>query len=184
MLTIQRMAAPHPLTSDVKWFVALLGFLSLEPAHAILFCDTGDASHHTAAPKGIDEDSGWQYQSIFGDNLGTAFGQHFFITAAHVTVESTFVQTSLFTDVPDMIYNVDSSAFSGLGYQDIAGTQEPVSRAPKAPSPSSLSAFIKRFICSCPRTRWNPCWAYNKPLASQRVAVSPSRGHRFTPWVL
>ena len=113
---------PHPLTSAVKRFVALLGLLSLEPAHAILFYDTADASHNTAAPKGIYEDSGWRYQAILGDNLGTAIGQHFFITAAHVTVESTFVQTRLFTDVPEMIYNVDTSAFGGLGYQDIAGT--------------------------------------------------------------
>lgn len=113
---------PHSLTSAVKRFVALLGLLSMEPAHAILFYDTADASLNTAAPKGIYEDSGWRYQAIFGDNLGTAIGQHFFITAAHVTVESTFVQTRLFTDVPEMIYNVDTSAFGGLGYQDIAGT--------------------------------------------------------------
>jgi len=59
-------------------------------AQAILFYDTADSSHNTNAPTGIYQNSGWQYQGIFGDNLGTAIGQNFFITAAHVSVESTF----------------------------------------------------------------------------------------------
>lgn len=112
----------HFLHSVALRLVAILGLLGAHSAQAILFYDTADSSHNTTAPTGIYENSGWQYQGIFGDNLGTAIGQNFFITAAHVSVESTFVQTSLFTGVADITYNVDASAFGGLGYQDIAGT--------------------------------------------------------------
>lgn len=102
--------------------ISLLGWCCAGTAHAILFYDTADSSHNTTAPTGLYENSGWQYQGIFGDNLGTAIGQNFFITAAHVSVESTFVQTSLFTGAADMTYHVDTSAFGGLGYYDIGGS--------------------------------------------------------------
>ena len=104
------------LLQGVAWLMVVTS------AQAILFYDTADSSHNTTAPTGIYQDSGWQYQGIFGDNLGTAIGQNFFITAAHVSVESTFVQTSLFTGAADMTYHVDTTAFGGLGYYDIAGT--------------------------------------------------------------
>lgn len=116
------MSSLRPCKLPAFRLLALAWLFMMSGVQAILFYDTADSTHNTTAPTGIYENSGWQYQGIFGDNLGTAIGQNFFITAAHVSVESTFVQTSLFTGVADMTYNVDTTAFGGLGYYDIAGT--------------------------------------------------------------
>lgn len=112
---------PNP-TLSIPRVLAVAWLLVVTSAQAILFYDTADSSHNTTAPTGQYENSGWQYQGVFGDNLGTAIGQNFFITAAHVSVESTFVQTSVFTGGAAMTYNVDSTAFGGVGYYDVSGT--------------------------------------------------------------
>lgn len=91
--------------------------------HAVLFYDTADSSHNTTAPGGTLSGSGWQYEGVFGGFLGTAIGPNYFITAAHIGVAgSTFTQTSTFTGVADVTYNIDTSAFSGAGYYDLPGT--------------------------------------------------------------
>lgn len=115
------MACPRhfPLFLHLWVAAALLG---ASTSHAILFYHTDDPTYNTGAPTGVYENSGWQYQGVFGDNLGTAIGQNFFLTAAHVSSASTFMQTSLFTGVTDKTYTVDSSAFGGFGYHDVAGT--------------------------------------------------------------
>ena len=92
-------------------------------AQGVLFYDTADAGHNTTAPTGTYLDSGWQYLGAFGSFVGTAIGPNYFITAAHIGVQSSsFVQTSIFTGQPNVSYSIDSTAFSGVGYYDVPGT--------------------------------------------------------------
>lgn len=61
-------------------------------AHAVILLGTGEPSANTTAPTGELADSGWQFQGLFGDFLGTPIASHHFITATHVGGEpgSTF----------------------------------------------------------------------------------------------
>ena len=97
--------------------------MGLNPAHGVLFYDTADAGHNTTAPSGTYAGSGWQYLGTFGSFVGTAIGPNHFITAAHIGVQgSTFTQTATFTGLPNASYNIDTSAFGGVGYYDVPGT--------------------------------------------------------------
>jgi hypothetical protein len=62
--------------------VALVLFSS--PVDGIILYRTGDATANTTAPAGSLVNSGWQYEGIFGDYLGTPIAPHFFITAQHI----------------------------------------------------------------------------------------------------
>lgn len=93
------------------------------PAHAVLFYDTGNASHNISAPTGAYENSGWQYQGYYGSYLGTMIAPQYFITAQHMgTQGSSFVSAGLFNGGVDVTYTIDTSANGGAGYWDIAGT--------------------------------------------------------------
>lgn len=93
------------------------------PAGAVVFYETGDPGHNNAAPVGQYADSGWQFEGLFGGFLGTMISPQLFITAQHIGVQSsTFVSTSLFNGVADVTYNIDTTANSGAGFWDIAGT--------------------------------------------------------------
>lgn len=98
--------------------------LSFAPsAQAVLFYDTGDSSHNITAPTGAYENSGWQYQGYYGAYLGTMIAPQYFITAQHMgTQGSSFVSAGLFNGGLDVTYTIDTSANSGAGYWDIAGT--------------------------------------------------------------
>lgn len=92
-------------------------------ANAIVFYDTGDPTHNTAAPTGIFQDSGWQYEGEYGAFLGTAIAPQYFITAQHFgTQGSTFTQSGVFTGGADVTHNIDTTSNGGIGYWDIAGT--------------------------------------------------------------
>lgn len=120
----------RPFCSRPFWrvrhrFVAILfGALSgAGPCQAIVFHDTADPNHNTTAPTGVYADSGWQYEGVFGAFLGTMISPQLFLTAQHIGVQSaTFVHKGLFNGGSDVTYTLDSSANSGLGYWDIAGT--------------------------------------------------------------
>ena len=113
-----------PLRTSVLLVIgAVFGVFAEPEARAVLFYDTDDASHNTTAPTGIFEDSGWQYQGLFGGYLGTAIGENYFITAKHIGGQgSTFVQSTLFTGGAPVTYNINMAAFSGAGFYDIPGT--------------------------------------------------------------
>ena len=52
-------------------------------AQAVLFASTGDPSYNTNAPAGALINSGWQFEGLFGNYLGTAIAPHYFLTARH-----------------------------------------------------------------------------------------------------
>ncbi len=53
-------------------------------ASAIILYRSGDPTANTTAPTGTLANSGWQWEGIFGDYLGTAIAPHYFITAQHI----------------------------------------------------------------------------------------------------
>jgi hypothetical protein len=108
----------------IRLFSALALMLVFAPtARAILFYDTGDAAHNTSAPAGGYVNSGWQYEGYFGSYLGTMISPTTFITAQHIGVaDDKFVADAVFTGLPTVTYNVDTTANGGTGYWDIAGT--------------------------------------------------------------
>ncbi len=121
------MPAPaHMLRSPpaALWAMAVtLLWACATPCGAVLFYSTGDADHNTTAPTGTFENSGWQYQGTYGSFLGTIIAPQYFITAQHMGLQgSTFVHNDVFNGGLDVIYNIDTTANSGLGYWDIAGT--------------------------------------------------------------
>jgi len=63
-------------------FISL--WLSGISANAVLFYSTGDPNHNTNAPAGSLTNSGWQYEGLWGNYLGTPIGPKYFITAGHV----------------------------------------------------------------------------------------------------
>lgn len=94
------------------------------PARGVIFYETGDASHNReVAPGGVLAGSGWQYQGLFGNFLGTMISPQHFITAAHISSAPTsFESKAYFNGVSDITYTVDTSSNSNTGYWDIAGT--------------------------------------------------------------
>ncbi|MFM2168700.1 MAG: hypothetical protein RIS79_3071 [Verrucomicrobiota bacterium] len=92
-------------------------------AHAVLFYGSGDSSHNITAPARAHTDSGWQYQGYYGAYLGTMIAPQYFITAQHMGAQgNSFVSAGLFNGGVDVTYTIDTSANSGAGYWDIAGT--------------------------------------------------------------
>lgn len=104
----------------------LAGLLMAGQARAVLYYDdaaAADPNHNTTAPTGTYADSGWQYEGQFGTFLGTMIAPQYFITAQHIGVQGTsFVSTAAFNGTANINYTVDTSANSGVGYWDIAGT--------------------------------------------------------------
>jgi hypothetical protein len=97
--------------------------LGIMPSQAVLFYDTADSNHNTTAPTGIFQDSGWQYEGLYGAYLGTMIAPQYFITAQHFgTQGTTFTQSGIFNGGSDVTYNIDTTVNSGVGYWDIAGT--------------------------------------------------------------
>lgn len=100
-------------------------FLLLSPsAWAVIFFSTADPAHNNeTAPGGALADSGWQYQGLFGNFLGTAISPNHFITAAHLSsAPTTFVSKDFFNGGSDITYTINTTANSGAGFWDIAGT--------------------------------------------------------------
>ena len=62
--------------------LVLLAFASL--ARGVILFRTGDPAANTTEPTGSLAGSGWQYEGNFGDFLGTAIAQHYFVTAKHL----------------------------------------------------------------------------------------------------
>ena len=103
--------------------ILLLLLLFSPSAWAVIFFSTADPAHNReTAPSGALAGSGWQYQGLFGNFLGTAISPNHFITAAHVGVASTFVSKDYFNGGSDITYTVNTTANSGTGYWNIAGT--------------------------------------------------------------
>jgi hypothetical protein len=64
--------------------LAVLVFLQLKSAHAIILYRTGDPTQNTSQPINDIAGSGWNYEGIFGGFLGTAIAPHYFISAQHI----------------------------------------------------------------------------------------------------
>ena len=97
--------------------------LSVAPAGAVVFYDTADSGHNTAAPTGQYSGAGWEHLGVFGGFLGTMISPQLFITAQHIGVQSTnFVSRDIFNGGTDLTYAIDTSANAGTGFWDIAGT--------------------------------------------------------------
>lgn len=63
--------------------LAVMGATSVQ---AVLFKSTGDPGYNTNAPSGVLTNSGWQYEGLWGNYLGTPIAPRFFITASHIFV--------------------------------------------------------------------------------------------------
>ena len=114
---------PPQLSRRLAVWMVMMGFAFLPKAHAVLFYDTGSASHNIAAPTAAYQDSGWQYQGYYGAYLGTMIAPQYFLTAQHMgTQGSSFVSAGLFNGAIDVTYTIDASANGGAGFWDIAGT--------------------------------------------------------------
>jgi hypothetical protein len=65
-------------------FAAGLVGLAGSQCRAVIFASTGDPAFNTTAPTGALLDSGWQFQGLWGNFLGTPIAPQFFITAEHI----------------------------------------------------------------------------------------------------
>jgi hypothetical protein len=70
------------------WLTLAAVLLFAGPSDGIILYRTGDPAANTTAPGGSLLNSGWQYEGIFGDYLGTPIAPHFFITAQHIGLNS------------------------------------------------------------------------------------------------
>lgn len=68
--------------------LALFLWAAIPPASAIILFRTADPSANTTAPGGDLAGSGWQYEGIWGQFLGTPIAPHFFLSAAHIGQQS------------------------------------------------------------------------------------------------
>ncbi len=81
----------------------------LPTSNAVLFTSTGDPTYNTNAPSGAFSGSGWQYEGIWGNFLGTPIAPTFFLAAKHVggavgqefTLNGFTYHTTAFFDDPD-----------------------------------------------------------------------------------
>jgi hypothetical protein len=72
-------------SSSLRRFLILwVAWAGLASSQAVLFYSTGDPSYNTSAPSDLLTNSGWQYEGIWNDFLGTAIAPRYFITAKHV----------------------------------------------------------------------------------------------------
>ncbi|MCB1210993.1 MAG: hypothetical protein KDK97_16840 [Verrucomicrobiales bacterium] len=145
------------------WLAGLIGVslhCACPEAKGIVFANSADPDHNTTAPTATYADSGWQFQGEFGVYTGTAIADQFFITAQHFGVAgSTFVQTSAITGGAEVVYTIDATSNSGLGYWDIAGSDLRVykinetfgSYATLFTGPSELGLEMITFGRSAPR---------------------------------
>jgi hypothetical protein len=69
------------LLASVSLLVWLASAIS---GRAIIFYSTADAEHNTSAPSGQLANSGWEYQGLWGDYLGTAIAPRYFVSAKHI----------------------------------------------------------------------------------------------------
>ncbi len=83
------------MNSDRRQRISRLGFCFAavccaiaSSARGIILYRTADPAANTTAPGGNLANSGWQYQGLFGDYLGTPIAPHFFITAQHIVFNS------------------------------------------------------------------------------------------------
>ena len=65
--------------------LCLAGWFAVSTARAVILLGTGDPGANTSAPTGDLAGSGWQFQGIFGQFLGTPISPDSFITAQHVS---------------------------------------------------------------------------------------------------
>jgi hypothetical protein len=81
-------------------FLFVIGALRVD---GLIFESTGDTNYNTTAPSGVLTNSGWQYEGMWGNYLGTPVAPQFFIVANHVggTTNDVFI-------------------FNGLAYHPIA----------------------------------------------------------------
>ncbi|WP_138088702.1 trypsin-like peptidase domain-containing protein [Phragmitibacter flavus] len=94
---------------SVVW-ITLLGAMFPGVASALILYGGDTPEFNADAPTGIYEDSGWQYQGIYAQGLGTAISPTHFITAAHLPLSSWF------------FYDGQSYTVDFVNYQDISGT--------------------------------------------------------------
>lgn len=63
----------------------LLAFwLGVQQTEAVIFYSTADPEHNTTPPTNELASSGWEYQGLWGNVLGTAIAPKYFLTARHV----------------------------------------------------------------------------------------------------
>ena len=79
----------------LRWvsFRRLLGLAALvgaavRMASGIILLETGDSARNTSTP---GDNSGWQYEGLFGDFLGTPVAPLYFLTAGHIGDQGSFV---------------------------------------------------------------------------------------------
>ncbi|MFN2508794.1 MAG: hypothetical protein ABR589_08485, partial [Chthoniobacterales bacterium] len=86
----RRTRRRRPVVVIVCAAVGLL--LALVNARAVILLRTADPEANTFGPTAPgDVESGWDYQGFWGDFLGTPIAPHFFVSAAHVGHQGTFV---------------------------------------------------------------------------------------------
>jgi hypothetical protein len=76
----------------VRLVVGLLVLLVTLPLDAVIFYSTANPEYNTTAPTDSLEDSGWQFQGLWGAYLGTVISSNAFLSAQHIggTVGATF----------------------------------------------------------------------------------------------
>jgi hypothetical protein len=98
---------------------ALAGAFLPGGAKGIILFDTGNALANTTAPAGIYADSGWAYQGMYGDFLGTMIAPQFFITADHIGISAVPTFTSVESG---SLYTIDVAANGGAGFWRVGET--------------------------------------------------------------
>lgn len=71
-----------------RWMLCLVFLLGAQRASAVILLETGDPTRNTSTP---GDNSGWQYEGQFGGFLGTPVAPFYFLTAAHIGDQGTFV---------------------------------------------------------------------------------------------
>ena len=88
-------------------------------SRGVILFDTDNALANTTAPTGIYEDSGWAYQGLYGNFLGTMIAPQYFITAAHIGVSANPTFTSVETAA---LYTIDAAVNGGQGFWTVGDT--------------------------------------------------------------
>jgi hypothetical protein len=95
--------------------------LALGSARAVILFSTADPSANTTAPTGNLAGSGWQYQGVWGGNLGTPIAPNFFISAGHIGNAGNSVFT--YQSVNYSVVNGFQDSFSDLVIWQISAAQ-------------------------------------------------------------
>lgn len=81
---VLRVVAGYLMCREISYILLVwLAFMPLTGS-AVVFYSTGDTNYNTTAPTGDLEGSGWQFQGMFLQYLGTPIAPHHFITAKHI----------------------------------------------------------------------------------------------------